>query len=146
MILNLGCGKNPIEGAINHDLWKHEPYIDIAHDLNDYPWPWGTETADEIYALDVLEHLNNLVKSLEECWRILKVDGILHFAVPYAGDVRAHRDPTHRWFLTPESLDYFLPGNPWEKKYGYYSHMRWDKISFMMLGEDNMRWKLKKLT
>jgi SAM-dependent methyltransferase len=144
-ILNLGCGNNPIEGAINHDLWKHAEHVHVAHDLNNYPWPWGTETVEEIYALDVLEHLNNLVKSLEECHRILKADGILHVTAPYAGDVRSHRDPTHRWFLTPESLDYFIRGTDWERKYGYYSQMRWDKENFMMLGEDNMRWQLRKL-
>ena len=65
--------------------------------------------------------------------------------VPYAGHVKAHRDPTHRWFLTPESMDYFVRGTAWERKYGYYSHMRWDKIDFMMIGEDNLRWELKKL-
>ena len=70
-------------GAINHDLHKHASYIDVEHDLNEYPWPWGDETADAIYAKDVLEHLNNLVKSLEECWRILLMGGQLHLSMPH---------------------------------------------------------------
>ena len=125
MILNIGCGRRPIEGAVNHDVRKHASHVDVTHDLNEYPWPWDDETADVIYAKDVLEHLNNLVKSLEECWRILIPNGTFYFSAPHFESEYGHDDPTHRWFLTLKSMDYFIRGTNWEKHFGFYSPMRW---------------------
>ncbi len=37
--LNLGAGKDIVDGYINHDIVEL-PGIDIVHDLNVFPWPW----------------------------------------------------------------------------------------------------------
>ena len=128
MKLNLGCGKAIMEGAINHDLWRHHTYVDIVHDLNIRPWPWSKESFVTVYALDVLEHLYNFIKSLEECHRILIPNGRLHLRVPNAAHVVSFRDPTHHWCLTEDSMDYFIKGTWLEEKYGFYSPMRWKKL------------------
>lgn len=145
MILNLGCGRRPIllDDTINHDLHKHADYVDVAHDLDEYPWPWGDETADTIYAKDVLEHLNNLVKSLEECWRILIPGGMLYLSVPHWNFDVSHRDPTHKWFLTMKSMDYFIRGTSLERDFGYYSPMRWILHKGEVVGSD-IRWAMEK--
>ena len=143
MILNIGCGRRPIDDAINHDIRKHAEFVDVTHDLNEYPWPWDDETTDAIYAKDVLEHLNNLVKSLEECWRILCMGGILYLSAPHYQSEYAHDDPTHRWFLTMKSMDYFIRGTRYEKDFGFYSPMRW----FLHKKErerGDIRWTLEK--
>ena len=75
MIINLGCGNKFLEGAINHDRTKHAAWVDVAHNLNSYPWPGHTNSADEIIATDVLEHLDSFIGSFDECWRILNADG-----------------------------------------------------------------------
>ena len=143
MILNIGCGRLPIDGAINHDIRKHAEFVDVTHDLNEYPWPWEDETADVIYAKDVLEHLNNLVKSLEECWRILIPSGMLYISMPHWQSEQGHDDPTHRWFVTLKTMDYFIRGTGWEKGYGFYSPMRWLLHKKERKG-GNIRWTLQK--
>jgi len=47
----------------------------------------------------VLEHLDDVVKVIEECYRILKPKGILDIYVPYYKSKKAFRDPTHKHFL-----------------------------------------------
>ena len=132
-----------MDGAINHDIRKHADHVDVTHDLNEYPWPWDDETADVIYAKDVLEHLNDLVKSLEECWRILIPGGMFYLSVPHFESEYGHDDPTHRWFLTMRSMDYFIRGTNWEKHFGFYSPMRW-KLHKRERIHGDARWTLEK--
>ena len=100
-ILNLGAGNRLIEGAVNHDLYKHRSEIDVAHDLNIFPWPWADCSFDQIVALSVFEHLDvNLVVTLNECHRLLLPGGILVLKLPLWSAEQAHDDPTHRWFFT----------------------------------------------
>lgn len=143
MILNLGCGRYPKENAINHDLQKYFDHVDITHDLDEYPWPWEDESAEEIYAIGVLEHLENFVWALEECHRILVPKGKIYIQVPYGGNPNCHLDPTHRWFLLPESIDFFVRGTHWEKEFGFYSTMRWIKEWSQIIGND-IYWTLEK--
>lgn len=150
LILNLGCGNVPIgvedADVINHDLTKHSPWVDLAWDLNEYPWFLGfAQPIDEIRMVDVLEHLEKPVRALEECWLLLKPQGILRLRVPYGKSDNAMTDPTHIHFFMPKSLDYFVRGTEFEQKYGYYSKMRWKVLRFEhQLDEDNLYWDLEK--
>jgi hypothetical protein len=132
--INLGCGHRPVASAINLDRTKHSEYVDVVHDLNDRPWPFEGNYADKIYAMDVLEHLDDFVPAL---------GGVLYLQVPWAQDPTGFRDPTHKWHLMPDSIDYFIPGTWLEKDYGFYSPMRWTKIVFKTKG-DNLYWELQK--
>ncbi len=143
-ILNIGCGKVPVEGAVNHDRKKYFDHVDVTHDLDEYPWPWEDEEFDEIQAIAVLEHLKELVQALEECHRILKLGGRLHIEVPHYKSRIAHDDPTHRWFLSTRSMDYFIEGTVYGDVYEFYSTMRWKKIS-CELEDNNIWWILEKL-
>lgn len=146
MNLNLGCGSRPRENAVNHDKIKHADWIDIAHNLNVYPWPWQDSSFENIFAMDVLEHLYDVVKALEECHRILTPGGFLSINVPFAGDLRSYRDPDHKHWFTEHSFDYFIPGTYWEQNYGYYSKMRWNKKDFHTSPEgDNLFFILEKI-
>jgi len=109
--LNLGAGNHINEGNgwVNHDLHKHRPEIDVVHDLNELPWPWDDESASKIEAKNVFEHLDiDLVKVLDECWRILEPGGTLYIKVPNAEDpVAVWGDPTHRRPYTLTFVKYF---------------------------------------
>jgi predicted SAM-dependent methyltransferase len=90
--LNLGCGNDIKEGYINVDLYN--PKADIIWDLNKFPWPFGDNEFDEIYAAHILEHLNDTVRAMEEIWRISKrgakvIIKVPHFSTTWFGN------PTH---------------------------------------------------
>lgn len=125
-VLNLGCGKRLIAGAVNHDRVKHCPEIDAVHDLNVLPWPWEDNAFSKIVALAVLEHLDiDLVASLNECHRILALGGLLTIKLPLQYGRNAYDDPTHRWFFTLRSLDQFCPETQRGKDYTFYTAYKW---------------------
>ena len=130
-ILNLGAGNKIVcaEGAINHDRTRHRPEIDIVWDLNQMPWPWDDNSFDVIVARAVFEHLKpDLVEVMNECWRILRPDGAIHLKLPNVASLRSHDDPTHRWFATLRTLDYFDPDTERGKAYSFYTDRHWQII------------------
>jgi SAM-dependent methyltransferase len=144
LILNIGCGRYPLEGALNHDKEKYYDHVDVTHDLNEYPWPWASGWFDEVWAVGVMEHLKEFMQSLEECHRILILGGRMNMSVPSASVITSFDDPTHRWFFTPRSMDYFIEGTSHGDTFGFYSRMRWKKISCEVVGAD-IRFILEKL-
>jgi predicted SAM-dependent methyltransferase len=53
--LNLGSGGKPREGYLNIDKNPCAPRVDVVHDLDQYPWPFESEVADEILMEHCLE-------------------------------------------------------------------------------------------
>ena len=92
--LHLGCGNDPKPEWINHDLMPL-PGVDVVHDLNIRPWPWADNEFDEVWAKDVLEHLPDTVRTIEELYRITKPGASAYIAVPYWNSWEAITDPTH---------------------------------------------------
>ena len=132
MKLNLGCSDDHHPGYVNVDC---APPADLIVDLAGgpvprmtfsgvmglvhypEPWPWEDSAVEEIRAYDVLEHLADKIRTLNEAWRVLEPGGLLDFAVPcvYLSDGRvnpgAFADPTHKSFWTYDDQYYF--GEPW---------------------------------
>lgn len=106
--LNLGAGNRIVNGAVNHDLYKHREEIDIAHDLNDLPWPWKDKSFDKIVAWAVFEHLKiDLITAMNECWRILRPDGKLRIKLPWCMAEASFNDPTHRYTVGRDVFNIF---------------------------------------
>jgi SAM-dependent methyltransferase len=125
-ILNLGAGNRLVEGAVNHDLRRHRPEIDVVHDLNVLPWPWADESFDLIVARSVFEHLDrDLVACLDQCWRILRSGGEIQIKVPHWQADAAYQDPTHRWRFTLGSFDVFDPDTARGQEYSFYTDRKW---------------------
>jgi len=140
--LSIGTGNRlmkahkPIE-LVHHDRIKHRPEIDVAHDLNDLPWPWPDNHFDYIVAWAVLEHLKlNLFESLGECWRIMRPGGRLKLKVPRWDAEGSWDDPSHYWKFTLNSLDYFDPETAKGKQYTFYTPYKW-KIEWCKLSKPN---------
>lgn len=108
MKLNFGCGQNYQEGYINIDL-SSDVKTDKIVDLEKYPYPFDSNSADEITAFDILEHLTDAVKTLAEFHRILKKDGVLKITYPLFKYHPAHSDPTHKHFFSEFTHEYFTP-------------------------------------
>ena len=54
MKLNLGCGKDYIDGWVNVDLYD-DSKCDVVYDLEKFPWPWEDNSVSEI----LIKHFNS---------------------------------------------------------------------------------------
>ncbi len=106
MVLDLGCGERKINGAIGVDS-RSLPGVDFVHDLACFPYPFGDDSADVIHANHVLEHLPDVMATMQELWRICKPGAKVHIRVPHFTGILAWRDPTHRRCFSSDSFLYF---------------------------------------
>ena len=118
-ILELGCGrtKRPHAVGIDHIAL---PGVDIVHDLNSTPYPFDSGTFDEVYAIHVLEHLDSILRVMEEIHRITRPNARVVIITPHHSDAISWQDPTHKWHLNSYSFSYFDPAYPTN----YYSTAR----------------------
>lgn len=107
-VLDLGCGNKKRPGAIGIDF-NSRTAADVIHDLNNFPYPLEDSSFDEIYLDNTLEHLDDVIRVIEEVHRILKPGGLVKIIVPYFRSLWAYIDPTHKHFFTVESFAYFDP-------------------------------------
>ncbi len=104
--LNLGCGNDIRKGWINADILKLEG-VDICFDFNKIPWPFKDDTFDEVYTSHVLEHIDDLTKTMEEIKRVCKNYGKVSIRVPHFSCGVTYRDPTHKRAFSYFTFDYF---------------------------------------
>ena len=119
-VLNLGAGLDrSIPGAVTVDLVaKTQP--DVVHDLDIYPWPFETDSFDQVICREVVEHLGDVIKAMEEMHRVTRAGGLVHIVTPHYSCSNSYTDPTHRRHLGYFSFDYFTDENQW----GFYSEAR----------------------
>lgn len=81
-LVNLGCGNRYHKDWINLDFKSNSEYV-IEYDLHT-TLPFENESVDVVYTSHVLEHFSKCFapKFLEECYRVLKPDGIIRVIVP----------------------------------------------------------------
>lgn len=118
-ILDIGCGKRKIKGAIGIDRIDLEG-VDIVWDLDQYPYPFEENTFDAIYATHVLEHLDSILKAMEEIHRIAKPDAKVVVVTPHYSDNASWTDITHKWHLSTYAFKYFDP----ENEFNFYTKAR----------------------
>lgn len=108
LLLHVGCGKRPIKGWVNADLYPG-PDVDVAFDLQK-DWPFPDNAASFLYASHVLEHLTDPQAFFREAWRVLHPNGQVIIRVPYGGSAMAWIDLTHvrPWYA--ESFCFLQPG------------------------------------
>lgn len=122
--LDIGCGPAKRPGCIGVDRLAL-PGVDVVHDLGVFPWPFDDDEFDSVYASHLLEHLSDLVRTMEEVHRILKPGGRFVVRVPYYRYEGAFRDPTHVRFFTERTFEYFTPNGATPlSPMNYYSKAR----------------------
>jgi predicted SAM-dependent methyltransferase len=104
--LDLACGHRKQVGFLGVDKIKVDD-VDIIMDLEIYPWKWKDGEIDEIYCSHYIEHVTDLFKFMDECWRILKKGGKMTVISPYYNSVRAWMDPTHKRAISEFTFCYF---------------------------------------
>lgn len=104
--LNIGCGNDIKKGHVNLDFVR-QPGVDVVHDLEKFPWPFKTNTFDEVYSSHFLEHVSDLQKTLKEISRICKDKAHIIIRVPHFSCGVSYRDPTHKRLFSYFTFDYF---------------------------------------
>ncbi|MBI5233472.1 MAG: methyltransferase domain-containing protein [Deltaproteobacteria bacterium] len=116
-LLDLGCGRRKRKGAVGVDIVKND-CVDMVHDLNEYPYPFADNEFDDILLDNSLEHLNDIVMTMEEVWRISRPEALVTIKVPYFRNHLAI-DPTHRQTFASHSFYYFDPTHEFHRLYRY---------------------------
>lgn len=120
---NLGCGTDIRDGYINLDS-VDLPGVDVVHDLSKFPWPFDDSSLDELVMINVLEHLPDTTRVVDEIHRVLKPNGIATVRVPYWNCWQAFGDPTHRSFFHQTTLNFFDPSTEQFRNRPYYGRAR----------------------
>lgn len=117
--LNIGCGTDIKEGFVNLDKDKF-PGVDVIQDLDKFPYDLKDNTFSEVHCHQVLEHVDDVFKTMNEIWRVCKNGAVVYIDVPHFSGLNAVTDPSHKHFFSSRSFNFFEKG-----KLGNY----FDKIS-----------------
>ena len=128
--LHLGCGRITKEGWLNHDI-AMLPGVDVVHDLRKFPWPFRDGQFEEVFADNVLEHLPDTVRTMEEIYRITVHGARVFIGVPFWNSFEAWGDPTHQRMFSEEMFEFFDPTTWRGKERSYYTNARF-KIEKMV--------------
>jgi SAM-dependent methyltransferase len=141
-VLDLGSGRRgTVPGAVSVDV---APAVkpDVLHDLNTFPWPFDDDTFDAVRCLDVIEHLDDVVRAMEEIHRVSRPRARVEITTPHFSCANSYTDPTHRHHLGFFSFDYFTGGNQWD----FYTTARFKKVTadlvFSPKAKNKLVWRL----
>ena len=115
---NLASGGIKMDGYIGVDIKKTDE-VDVVMDLEKFPWPIESNSVDEIFCSHYIEHTPDMIKFMDECYRILKpaefdpnlpnkaISGFMTAITPYYSSMRAWQDPTHLRAISEASYLYY---------------------------------------
>jgi predicted SAM-dependent methyltransferase len=144
-VLDIGCGRNKVQGAIGVDSVNH-PGVDFIVDLNK-TLPFPNESFDVVYSNQVFEHIENIIGLIGECYRVLKPGGYLIAHVPYFRSSWAVIDPTHINYYTLSSMNYFVFGTYEFNNYRFMNEAFSEKKCYLDFNYSNsfFRWFFSKI-
>jgi len=105
-ILDLGCGPNKYPGAIGADKIPNTAADVLCH-FDQGGLPFADNAFDEVRAVHVIEHVADVVRTMEELHRITLPGGTIYLVTPHYTDSSSYQDPTHRWHLNSFAFRYF---------------------------------------
>ncbi len=125
-ILQLGSGEKRLDASgdtvVRVDL-RADVKPEVVWNLDQTPWPFEDSSFDVVDATDVIEHLSDVVKAMEEIHRVARPGALVRIVTPHFSSSNSFTDPTHRQHLGLFSFDYFTGANEW----GFYSRVRFVK-------------------
>jgi SAM-dependent methyltransferase len=123
--LDVGCGIRKAPGAIGIDR-NPASAADVLCDLDRLPYPFADAAFDRLEAIHVIEHVSDVIRTMEEFHRLLRPGGRVFLVTPHYTDFSSFCDPTHRWHLNSFSFRYFGEDHG---GFGYYSPVKFREIS-----------------
>jgi SAM-dependent methyltransferase len=124
-VLDVGCGINKKAGAIGIDR-NPASRADVLCELDRFPYPFRDSSFDALQAVHVIEHVSDVIRTMEEFHRLVRKGGEVLIVTPHYTDFSSFCDPTHRWHLNSFSLRYFGEDHG---GFGYYTSARFEEIS-----------------
>lgn len=122
-IANLGCGEHYLDGATNVDLYSAR--ADVRHDLQSFPYPFPDDSFEEIHALNIIEHLDDVIGAMREIHRIGSDGCLVSIRVPHFRSASLYEDLTHRHGFAWKTFDVILDGG---SVYGNYAEFRFEAV------------------
>ncbi len=124
-VLDVGCGINKLAGSIGIDR-NAASKADVLVDVDRLPYPFRDSSFDKLQAIHVIEHVSDVIRTLEEWNRVVRDGGEVLIATPHYTDFSSFCDPTHKWHLNSFSLRYFGENHG---GFGYYTNAKFEEIS-----------------
>lgn len=135
-ILDAGCGINKYPGAIGIDRSPRSK-ADVIGEVDRARLPFASGVFDEIRAAHLIEHVEDVIRTMEEFHRVLRPGGRIYLVTPHYTDFSSFCDPTHRWHLNSFSFRYFGEDHG---GFGYYSEVKLREISVRLRLLSFWRW------
>jgi len=123
-ILDVGCGIRKFPGSIGIDR-NLSSKADVICDLDRFPYPFADRSFDQLRAIHVIEHVADVIKTMEEFHRLVRRGGRVRIETPHYTDFSSFCDPTHRSHLNSFSFRYFGEDHG---GFGYYTNAKFREI------------------
>jgi SAM-dependent methyltransferase len=117
-VLDVGCGSAKWPGAVGVDI-SADTDADVVHDLDVRPYPFDDDSFDQILMQDVIEHVAEPVKLMEELHRIGRRGARIQLRTPHYSSVLAYGDPTHRHYFSRIGIESLA-----EPRFAHYTQVR----------------------
>jgi SAM-dependent methyltransferase len=106
-ILDVGCGNNKAPGAWGIDL-DPRSQADVICDLASMSWPLAGRQFEEILCNQVLEHVADVMRFMEEAHRVARPGALVKVVTPHYTSPSSYADPTHRHHFAAGVPDYLV--------------------------------------
>lgn len=117
-VLDVGCGQKKWPGAVGMDI-SADTAADVVHDLNEFPYPFADDSFDQILMQDVIEHVREPIRVMDELHRIARPGGRIQLRTPHFSSMLAYSDPTHTHYFSAEAIRTLA-----EPRFSHYTAVR----------------------
>jgi SAM-dependent methyltransferase len=122
-VLDVGCGSSKYPGAVGVDI---SPDTDADHVVDlDHPPYEALETGafDQILCQDVIEHVDEPLRVMEELHRIAAPGARIQLRTPHFSSLLAYGDPTHRHYFSAMAVRSLA-----EPRFSHYTPIRMEVV------------------
>ena len=117
-VLDVGCGSKKWPGAVGLDI-SEDTDADVVHDLNEFPYPLQDDSFDQVLMQDVLEHVRDPIRVMDELHRVCRPGGRIQLRTPHFSSMLAYSDPTHTHYFSAEAIRTLA-----EPRFSHYTTVR----------------------
>lgn len=131
--IDIGCGDRKTEDAVGVDVCML-PGVDVVHDLNSFPYPFKNKSFDRVVMNNIIEHLDDPIRVMQEVYRILAPGGVVHIEVVYWNHRHSASDPQHKHMFNEHSWEFFTGSRK-----QYYTDFAFELVSLVFQYDYRLR-------